>query len=207
MPSDSFEIQMGALDGRLVVGVDEVGRGPLAGPVTAAAVILDLPRLPEWLREGLDDSKVLPHPRRVELAEAVRDYAATAVASCTAAEVDDLNILQASLLAMRRAVAALGVIPDGALIDGIQDPGLGCEHLCLVGGDGLSLSIAAASIVAKVERDQHMDELSGRYPGYGWERNRGYATPEHRQALQDLGPCLEHRRSFSPIRQLLLPNI
>ena len=207
MPDDSFEIQMGALDGRLIVGVDEVGRGPLAGPVTAAAVILDLPRLPPWLREALDDSKVLPHPRRVELATAVKDYAVTAVASCTAAEVDELNILQASLLAMRRAVAGLGVVPDGALVDGLQDPGLGCEHRCLVGGDGLCLSIAAASIVAKVSRDEHMDELSEDYPGYGWERNRGYATPEHRRALQDLGPCLEHRRSFSPIRQLFLPNI
>ena len=207
MPDDSFEIQLGALDGRLIVGIDEVGRGPLAGPVTAAAVILDLPRLPAWLRESLNDSKLVPHPRRVELARAVRDHALTAVASCTAAEVDELNILQASLLAMRRAVAALGVVPDGALVDGLQNPGLDCEHLCIVGGDGLCLSIAAASIIAKVTRDQHMDELSGHHPGYGWERNRGYGTPEHRRALQDLGPCTEHRRSFSPIRQLLLSNI
>jgi len=207
MPDDSFEIQLGALDGRLIVGVDEVGRGPLAGPVTAAAVILDLRRLPQWLREALDDSKVLPHQRRVELAEAVKDYAITAVASCSAAEVDAMNILQASLLAMRRAVAALGVTPDAALIDGIQKPDLGCEERCLVGGDGLSLSIAAASIIAKVARDGHMEELAGHHPGYGWERNRGYGTPEHRRALQELGPSVEHRRSFSPIRQLLLPNV
>lgn len=206
MPDDSLEVQLGALDGRLVVGIDEVGRGPLAGPVTAAAVILDLPRLPPWLREGIDDSKLLAPARRLELARALRDHARIGVASCSAAEVDEFNVLQASLLAMRRAVAALGVTPDFALVDGLQDPGLVCEHRCLVGGDGLSLSIAAASIIAKVTRDTHMEELAADFPGYGWERNRGYGTSEHRRALENLGPCVEHRRSFSPIRQLLLSN-
>lgn len=203
MPDDKLEIELGALDGRVVVGIDEVGRGPLAGPVVAAAVVLDLRGLPASLRFGLNDSKLLSHGRRSELAAALPDYAVTAIASASAQEVDSHNVLQASLLAMRRAVAALGMAVDYALVDGNQPPELGCPHRCLVGGDGLSLSVAAASIIAKVARDGQMEALSTSYPGYGWERNRGYGTAEHLTALRQLGPCHEHRRSFSPVRELL----
>lgn len=206
MPDDSHEIELGALEGRVVVGLDEVGRGPLAGPAVAAAVVLDLRRLPDSLRLGLDDSKKLTAARRAALAAALPDYARTAVAGASAAEIDSLNILQASLLAMRRAVAALGLAPDAALVDGRQAPGLDCPSRCLVGGDGLSLSVAAASILAKVARDRRMEELNGDFPGYGWERNRGYGTAEHLAALQRLGACVEHRRSFAPIRELLSPR-
>lgn len=206
MPDDQYEIELGALHGRLVVGVDEVGRGPLAGPVTAAAVILDLKTLPATLRRDLQDSKKLTARRREALAAAIPDYAATALASATPAEIDEINILQASLLAMQRAVAALPVVPEAALIDGLHAPALPCAHRCLVGGDDLSWSVAAASILAKVARDAEMERLAAGFPGYGWERNRGYGTAEHRRALLDIGPCQHHRRSFSPIRQLSLPN-
>lgn len=206
MPDDRYEIELGALHGRLVVGVDEVGRGPLAGPVTAAAVVLDLQALPQTLRRDLQDSKKLTARRREALAAAIPDYAATALASATPTEIDEINILQASLLAMQRAVAALPVAPEAALIDGLHAPVLPCVHRCLVGGDNLSWSIAAASILAKVARDAEMERLAGDFPGYGWERNRGYGTAEHRRALLDLGPCRHHRRSFSPIRQLSSTN-
>jgi len=206
LPDDRFEIELGALEGRLVVGLDEAGRGPLAGPVVAAAVVLDLRRLPESLRFGLNDSKKLSAERRAALAAALPDYARTAVAGASVAEIDGINVLQASLLAMRRAAAALGLALDAALVDGKQAPGLDCPCRCLVGGDGLSLSVAAASILAKVERDRRMEELNGDYPGYGWERNRGYGTAEHLAALRRIGPSPEHRRSFAPIRELLSPR-
>lgn len=186
-----------------VAGTDEAGRGPLAGPVVAAAVVLDLRRLPDSLRFGLNDSKKLSPERRAALAEALPDYASVAVAGASVAEIDGLNVLQASLLAMRRAAAALGLALDAALVDGKQTPGLDCPCRCLVGGDGLSLSVAAASILAKVERDRRMEELNGDFPGYGWERNRGYGTAEHLAALRRIGPSPEHRRSFAPIRELL----
>lgn len=206
LPDDRFEIELGALEGRLVCGLDEVGRGPLAGPVVAAAVVLDLRRLPASLRFGLNDSKKLSAARRAALAAVLPDYARVAVAEASVAEIDSLNVLQASLLAMRRAAAALGLALDAALVDGRQTPGLDCPCRCLVGGDGLSLSVAAASILAKVERDRRMELLNGDFPGYGWERNRGYGTAEHLAALQRLGPSTEHRRSFAPIRELLSPT-
>jgi ribonuclease HII len=184
--------------GRLfVAGVDEVGRGPLAGPVGVGAVILD----PDDLPKGLNDSKVLTAARREELAQAIYAKAiAVALAFASVEEIDRLNIRGATLLAMRRAVAALSVRPDYALIDGRDTPpGLLCPAHPIIGGDGLSLSIAAASIVAKVARDALMARLDAVHPGYGFARHAGYATREHTAALTRLGPCPLHRRSFKPI--------
>jgi ribonuclease HII len=187
--------------GRLfVAGVDEVGRGPLAGPVGVGAVILD----PDDLPKGLNDSKVLTAARREELAQAIYAKAiAVALAFASVEEIDRLNIRGATLLAMRRAVAALSVRPDYALIDGRDTPpGLLCPAHPIIGGDGLSLSIAAASIVAKVARDALMARLDAVHPGYGFARHAGYATREHTAALTRLGPCPLHRRSFKPVALL-----
>jgi ribonuclease HII len=184
--------------GRLfVAGVDEVGRGPLAGPVGVGAVILD----PRNLPKGLNDSKVLSAARREELAAAIYGSAiAVSLAFASVEEIDHFNIRGATLLAMRRAVAALSVKPQYALIDGCDTPpGLLCPAHPIVGGDGLSLSIAAASIVAKVARDALMARLDAIHPGYGFARHAGYATREHAAALTRLGPCPLHRRSFKPI--------
>ncbi len=182
-------------EGRLfVAGVDEVGRGPLAGPVGVGAVILD----PDDLPEGLDDSKALSAARREALAEAVYARAiAVSLAFASVDEIDRLNIRGATLLAMRRAVAALSVRPDYALIDGRDaPPGLLCPARAIIGGDRLSLSIAAASIVAKVARDALMARLDAVHPGYGFARHSGYPTRQHAAALSRLGPCPLHRRSF-----------
>jgi ribonuclease HII len=187
----------------LVCGLDEVGRGPLAGPVVAAAVILDRRRLPRMLREGLDDSKKLAREAREEYAALLRRCARIGVGAASVMEIDRRNILQASLVAMRRAVAALGVAPDVALVDGDRAPPLACAVETIVGGDGLSLSIAAASIIAKVTRDALMRRLALRYRGYGWEHNVGYGTAEHRAALLALGPTPHHRRSFAPLQLAL----
>ncbi len=182
---------------RMVAGVDEVGRGPLAGPVGVGAVILDRDDLPE----GLDDSKALSAARREALAEAVYARAiAVSLAFASVEEIDRFNIRGATLLAMRRAVAALSVRPDYALIDGRDaPPGLICPARPIVGGDGLSLSIAAASIVAKVARDALMARLDAVHPGYGFAHHSGYPTREHAAALTRLGPCPLHRRSFRPV--------
>jgi len=196
----------------LVVGVDEAGRGPWAGPVTAAAVWLDPDRVPGALCRGLDDSKLIAPERRVVLFDALTDcakdgWAAIGLGAATVAEIDALNILQASLTAMARAVAALEAFlerrADAALIDGNRAPRLSCPAEAVVKGDGLSLSIAAASVVAKVTRDREMTRLAESHPGYGWERNMGYGTPEHRAALTRLGVTPEHRRSFRPVRESL----
>jgi len=196
----------------LVVGVDEAGRGPWAGPVTAAAVWLDPNRVPRLLRGELDDSKTIAPERRVALFAALTDCAqdgraAIGLGAATVEEIDALNILQASLAAMARAVstleAVLGRRADAALIDGNRLPRLSCPAEAIVKGDGRSLSIAAASIVAKVTRDCQMARLAARHPGYGWERNMGYGTPEHRAALTRLGVTPEHRRSFRPVRESL----
>ena len=183
----------------LVCGVDEVGRGPLAGPVVAAAVILDRRRLPRLLRERLDDSKKLDREEREEYAALLR-RAATAIGlgAASVAEIDRRNILQATLLAMCRAVAALRLAPAVALVDGNVPPPLPCAVQTVIGGDGLSLSIAAASVIAKVTRDRLMRRLAERYAGYGWTTNVGYGTAEHRSALLALGPTPHHRRSFGP---------
>ncbi|SMF39097.1 RNase HII [Tistlia consotensis] len=205
MPPDySEELRLGAAGGRRIAGLDEAGRGPLAGPVFAAAVCLRLDALPSDLRDGLDDSKKLTAEKRERIAELLPRYAETAVARAEVEEIDRINILQASLLAMRRAAEALGSPPDVALIDGNKAPALACRCETLVGGDGRSFSIAAASILAKVARDAEMLRLALEHPGYGWERNKGYGTAEHLAGLQRLGPCLHHRRSFAPIRLLLV---
>ena len=194
-PDFSFEDRIGGI----VCGVDEAGRGPLAGPVIAAAVVLPRP-LPELLRRHLNDSKKLSAKRREELFAGIFDCAQIGIGRAEAAEIDAINILQASLLAMRRAV--LQVKADHALVDGNQPPNLDCGLSCIVKGDSLSFSIAAASIIAKVSRDREMSELASRYPGYGWERNAGYGTAEHMAALSRLGATPQHRRSFAPIRDL-----
>ena len=208
MPDYRLERAQGAGAGRRVVGLDEVGRGPWAGPVVAAALWLEPERLPDALLAGLDDSKALSRAKRSDLFAALAKAAeagdvAYALGQAEVGEIDRLNILQASLLAMARAVAGLGFQPHAALVDGTHCPDLDCPALPLVKGDRRSLSIAAASIVAKVTRDGLMDRLAARHPGYGWERNAGYGTAEHRQALARLGPTPHHRRSFAPIRKLL----
>jgi ribonuclease HII len=185
---------------RWIAGVDESGRGPLAGPVVAAAVILD-PRRPV---EGARDSKQLSAGQREELAGRIRERAvAWAVASASVEEIDRLNILQASLLAMRRAVEALDPPPGLALIDGNRLPALAMPARAIVGGDASEPSISCASILAKTHRDAIMRELDARFPGYGFALHFGYPTPAHRERLAALGPCLEHRRSFAPVRALL----
>ena len=196
MPDFSFEAQIG---GR-VAGVDEVGRGPLAGPVTAAAVVLDAHRIPE----GLDDSKKLSAKRREVLWAEVMACADVSVAHASVAEVDALNILRASHLAMERAVAGLRVAPDHLLIDGNMIPkGLTLPATSLIKGDGRSVSIAAASIVAKICRDRIMVDLAQQHPGYGWETNMGYGSKSHMAAIQNLGITPHHRRSFKPIHNML----
>ena len=183
-----------------VAGVDEAGRGPLAGPVVAAAVILD-PRRP---LAGLRDSKRLSALQRERLALEIRASAlAWALGWCSAAEIDRLNILHASLLAMRKAVEALPLLPLRLLVDGNQAPPVSMPVQTLVGGDDLEPAISAASILAKTARDRHMLELHGRYPGYGFDRHKGYPTRDHLAALDQLGATPEHRRSFAPVRRVL----
>lgn len=184
----------------VVCGIDEAGRGPLAGPVVAAAVILDRRRFPAQLRDRLDDSKALTAAVRETCYAALLRCARIGVGAASAREIDRINILQATLLAMRRAAAALGHPPDIALVDGNVAPALCCPVRTVVGGDALSFSIAAASVVAKVTRDRIMRALAPRYPGYGWETNVGYATEGHGEALRRLGPSPHHRRSFAPLR-------
>jgi ribonuclease HII len=203
MPDFKRENALGRTRGRIVAGLDEVGRGPLAGPVVAAACVLPA-RLPRGLKARLADSKTVLEPDRVEIAAILRDYADVAVARAEVAEIDTLNILHASMLAMSRALAGLETAPEAALVDGNRlPPDLPCAAEAVVGGDGTCLSVAAASIVAKVARDALMVELAQHHPGYGWETNAGYATQMHLCALQNLGPTPEHRRSFAPVRDIL----
>jgi ribonuclease HII len=185
----------------LVCGVDEAGRGPLAGPVVAAAVILD----PTRPIEGLDDSKKLSARRRQVLAVEIREKAlAWAVAEASVEEIDRINILQASMLAMQRAVEALGIEPSHALIDGNRCPELCCPAEAIIGGDGKVASIAAASILAKTVRDALMLEMHALYPKYGFDRHMGYPTAVHLKALREHGVTPIHRRSYAPVAQLLL---
>jgi ribonuclease HII len=186
------------LGGR-VAGVDEVGRGPLAGPVLAAAVILPA-RLPARLAEMIDDSKRLTAARReAALLALLASGAVMALGAASVREIADHNILRAALLAMRRAVGRLGETPDHILVDGKMPPGGPWPCTVLVGGDGISLSIAAASIFAKVTRDRLMVRLAARYPAYGWERNAGYAAAAHRAAIIAAGACPHHRRGFGAL--------
>ena len=185
---------------RIVAGVDEVGRGPLAGPVVAAAVVLDPARIPS----GLNDSKKLSAKRRAVLHDRIAEVAQVSVAEATVEEIDDLNILRASHLAMERAVAGLPVAPAMALIDGNMIPrGLGIPARAIIKGDGVSVSIAAASIMAKIWRDRVMWDLAQHYPGYGWETNAGYPSKSHKEALRNLGVTPHHRRSFRPVHNIL----
>ncbi|HAA92132.1 MAG TPA: ribonuclease HII [Rhodospirillaceae bacterium] len=199
MPDFSREIALGGT----VAGIDEVGRGPWAGPVVAAAVILDRSRVQQELLLGLDDSKKLTAKKREALFVLLPECAEIGLGRAEVDEIDTLNILQASLLAMRRAYDALSTPPQSALVDGNRAPDLPCFVETIVKGDGRSLSIAAASIVAKVSRDREMAELATSFPGYGWERNAGYGTKQHREALAELGVTPHHRKSFAPIAALL----
>ncbi len=183
-----------------LAGVDEVGRGPLAGPVVAAAVILD----PERSIAGLKDSKKLSETRREELAETIRENAlAWCIGRAEVEEIDRINILQASLLAMRRAVEGLPLRAEHVLVDGNRCPELPCSAEAIVGGDNTIPVISAASILAKVVRDREMVELDRLYPGYGLAKHKGYPTKIHLQALQELGVTEIHRRSFGPVRRIL----
>lgn len=183
-----------------IAGVDEVGRGPLAGPVVAAAVVLD----PDNIPDGLNDSKQIGATRRVLLFDQLMEQADVSIAQASVEEIDSHNILRASHIAMVRALAGLKQAADFALIDGNQVPrGLNLPHACIVKGDTRSLSIAAASIVAKVWRDRLMVDLAQQHPGYGWEKNMGYPTVEHKAGLKSHGVTPHHRRSFKPVHNIL----
>ncbi|MEJ6391111.1 ribonuclease HII [Gymnodinialimonas ulvae] len=195
-PDFSLETEIGGK----IAGIDEVGRGPWAGPVTACAVLLNPANIPD----GLNDSKKLTEARRNALALQIEAAADVALGWASVEEIDALNIRQATFLAMRRAINGLSTPPDHALIDGNAIPSdLPCPATCVVKGDGRSVSIAAASIVAKVRRDTLMKELAVMHPGYGWETNMGYGTAKHTAALHDLGVTQHHRRSFAPIHKML----
>ena len=183
-----------------LAGVDEAGCAPLAGPVVAAAVILDREKFPR----GIDDSKMLPAPVREAIYARLRKVAAIGVGIASVEEIDRLNIFWARMLAMERAVDALGVEPAMVLVDGNRCPRWTRRSIAIVGGDAKCRSIAAASIVAKVTRDRIMVDHAREHPGYGWETNKGYGTPEHQRALAALGPTPLHRRSFAPVRQFSL---
>ena len=193
-------------DGRITVaGIDEVGRGPLAGPVLAAAVVFPVGAKPI---RGLDDSKVLTPLQRARFARKIRERAfAIAVGAASVREIDRYNIRRASILAMERALHRLGFTPAWVLIDGLPCPELGCEHEAIIDGDARCHSIAAASVIAKTIRDYLMDRLAARHPGYCWETNKGYATPEHLDAIHRLGPTRHHRYSFEPVAQLELLTV
>lgn len=203
-PDYSFESAAQARGLPRIAGVDEVGRGPLCGPVTAAAVVLDPARIPN----GLNDSKKLSAKRRAELAAQILESADWCVAHASVEEIDALNILQASHLAMCRAVAGLKRTPDHVLVDGNRLPhDLGLSAEAVVKGDARSVSIAAASILAKEARDLLMVDLAQQYPGYGWEKNAGYPTKDHMAALLNLGVTPVHRRSFKPVHNILCQDI
>ena len=182
-----------------IAGVDEAGRGPLAGPVVAAAVILDRKCIPR----GLNDSKQMTPEAREEAFVRIMECAVVGVGDASVDEIDLVNIRQATHLAMARAVRALLPAPLFALVDGNDAPALPCPCDTIIDGDARSVSIAAASIIAKVTRDRMMTALHAEHPGYGWLTNKGYATEEHREALNRLGPCRHHRRSFAPVYQVL----
>jgi ribonuclease HII len=199
-PDYTFEAAAQARGYNTVAGVDEVGRGPLAGPVTAAAVVLDLARIPE----GLNDSKKLTHKKREVLYAQIREVADVSIAHATVAEIEEHNILRASHIAMVRAVEGLKVTPDYCLIDGNMVPrGLTVPAETIIKGDARSVSISAASIMAKICRDCVMLSLAQQHPGYGWETNMGYGSKRHISALQELGVTPHHRRLFKPVHNIL----
>ncbi|MCW3835109.1 ribonuclease HII [Sphingomonas canadensis] len=197
MPDLAYETRYAALHNGPVAGVDEAGRGPLAGPVVAAAVVLDPDRIPG----GIDDSKALSGKKRAAIHRELLACATVGVGIASVEEIDSLNILWASMLAMERAVAALNLRPAFVLVDGNRCPRWSHASAPVIGGDALCLSIAAASIVAKEHRDRMMEELDALYPAYGWRSNKGYAAQVHRDALRAHGPTPHHRRSFAPVAQ------
>ncbi len=200
LPDFALELKAFANGAGIVAGVDEVGRGPLAGPVTAAVVVLD----PDNIPDGLNDSKKLTRVRREELSACLHLVAQVSIAHATVEEIDRINILRASHLAMVRAVAGLKCKPDHVFIDGNMIPeDLEIPATAVIGGDGKSLSICAASIVAKTCRDRIMVDLAQQFPGYGWETNAGYGSKMHMDALQNLGVTPHHRRSFKPVHNIL----
>lgn len=201
-PTDFFERRARKRGAEWVAGVDEVGRGPLAGPVVVAAVMFDGRKFPK----GLNDSKVLTRADREGLYEKIMERGIVSVAIASRERIDRMNILRASLWAMSQALRGLARTPQHVLVDGnMLPPWLPCPAEALIGGDGRSVSIAAASIVAKVTRDRLMGNLGQAFPGYGFEQHMGYSTPAHFAALQSHGPCVHHRRSFAPVRQQLQP--
>ena len=202
MPDFFHERRHGYGTGKIICGVDEVGRGPLAGPVVAAAVIIP-DDMPNEFIVLINDSKKLTATQREYLFQPILAHCVTCIAEASVEEIDSINILQASMLAMRRAVEGLKTTPHMALIDGNRCPKLPCPAEAIVGGDALSASIAAASIIAKVTRDRLMTELAAQHPGYMWERNFGYGTPEHMRALRSIGTTRWHRRSFAPVREVM----
>ena len=199
VPDLSREISMG---GR-VAGIDEAGRGPWAGPVVAAAVVLNQSKMPDELRFGIKDSKVISSAKRERLFSLLRLHTEIGVGRAEVTEIDETNILSATFMAMKRALQSLSISVDIALVDGNQAPNLPCKVETLVKGDALSLSIAAASIVAKVHRDREMAMLAKTFPGYGWEKNAGYGTKEHREALARIGVTPHHRKTFSPVAKII----
>ncbi|WP_448189137.1 ribonuclease HII [Azospirillum sp. sgz301742] len=203
-PRPDLHLEIACGPSAIVCGVDEVGRGPLAGPVMAAAVVLPANGLPASIASRIHDSKKLTARAREELAPLIREHAlAVCVAEASVAEIDEINILHAALLAMRRAVEGLGVAPTHALVDGNKAPKLACAVQTVVKGDSISLSIAAASIVAKVERDRIMMDLHAQFPDFGWDSNAGYPTAVHLAALKRLGPTPHHRTTFGPVSEEL----
>jgi len=199
VPDLSREISMG---GR-VAGIDEAGRGPWAGPVVAAAVVLNQSKMPDELRFGIKDSKVISSAKRERLFSLLRLHTEIGVGRAEVTEIDETNILSATFMAMKRALQALSISVDFALVDGNQAPNLPCKVETVVKGDSRSLSIAAASIVAKVHRDREMAMLAKTFPGYGWEKNAGYGTKEHREALARIGVTPHHRKTFSPVAKII----
>jgi ribonuclease HII len=204
VPNWKHEIEAGIKNGVIVCGVDEVGRGPLAGPVVACAVCLPVD-MPRRITRRLKDSKQIDREEREEVAQILRETVSFGVGMADVEEIDRINILRASHLAMLRAYEGVPSRPAYALVDGNQAPNLPCPITCIIGGDAISLSIAAASIIAKVERDKIMRELAVAHPVYGWETNVGYSTRDHLSALKEHGPTPYHRRSFRPVYELQLP--
>lgn len=184
--------------GGMVAGMDEAGRGPWAGPVVSCCLIFHRPP-----PKGIHDSKQLTRETREELFERIQEVAYIGIGSASVMEIDTINILAATKLSMQRALEQLGHLPDTVLVDGNQPPQLPCRTVAVIGGDALSLSIAAASIIAKVTRDRLMCALSEQHPHYGWERNAGYGTKAHQDGLARHGVCPEHRTSYAPIRAYL----
>ena len=200
MPDFAHEIRFGRQTGRIICGIDEVGRGPLAGPVVAVCVILPFD-FPDGLCAKIRDSKKMSPLAREKIVEPLKEHCLFAIAEASVEEIDRLNILWATMLAMQRAVEQLGTKIDVALVDGNRAPKLPCEAIPIVRGDDTSLSIAAASIIAKVYRDRLMKKLAEKFPVYGWDHNAGYGTSEHMEALALHGVTEWHRASFAPVRR------